>query len=98
MEKENKVYIPKNVRNELQFFRGFGVKELIITIIVGMLSIVPTIFIYKFINQAISLTLFLVTISITIMLISKDDNNVSFIKKLKLVLKNIISQKNFRYK
>ena len=45
MEKEYKVYIPKNVKNELEFFRGFGIKELII-IVVGITSAIPTFFIY----------------------------------------------------
>ncbi len=43
MEKEDKAYIPKN---ELEFFRGFEIKELIITIVVGILSIIPTFIIY----------------------------------------------------
>ena len=45
-EKEDKVYIPKNVKNELEFFRGFEIKELIITIVVGIPSAIPTFFIY----------------------------------------------------
>lgn len=97
MSKENKVYIPKNVKRELEFFRGFGIKELIITILVGMVSIIPTIFMYKFINQALALTVFLIIITTTIMLVIKDDNNVSFFHQLKLVFKNIFMQKNFKY-
>ena len=46
VEKEDKAYIPKNVKNELEFFRGFEIKELIITIVVVMLSIIPTFFMY----------------------------------------------------
>lgn len=42
MEKEDKAYIPKNVKNELEFFRGFEIKELIITIVVGIPSAIPT--------------------------------------------------------
>ena len=97
MNKENKVYIPKNVKRELEFFRGFGIKELIITILVGMITIVPTIFMYKFINQALALTLFLIIIATTVMLVIKDENNVSFLQQLKLVCKSIFMQKNFKY-
>ena len=46
VEKEDKVYIPKNVKNELEFFRGFEIKELIITIVIGIPSAIPTFFIY----------------------------------------------------
>ncbi len=38
MNKEDKVYVPKNVKKQLEFFRGFGVKELIITLMVVAIS------------------------------------------------------------
>lgn len=98
MEKDKKVYVPKNVKKQLEFFRGFGVKELIITLIVGVVSIIPTIFLYKYWNQGLALTLFLIVIVTTIMLVIKDDNNVSFLQQLKLVCKNIFMQKDFKYK
>lgn len=97
MNKDNNVYIPKNVKNKLEFFRGFGVKELIITIIVSILSILPVILIYKYISQVFAISLFMISITSTIMLVIKDDNNVSFFKKLKLVIKHIFMQKNFKY-
>ncbi len=97
MNKEDKVYVPKNVKKQLEFFRGFGVKELIITLIVGVLSIIPTILLYKYGYQALALTLFLVVVATTIMLVIKDDNNVSFLQQLKLVCKSIFMQKNFKY-
>ena len=79
MNKEDRVYVPKNVKKQLEFFRGFGVKELIITLIVGVLSILPTILLYKYGHQAFALTLFLVIVATTIMLVIKDDNNISFL-------------------
>lgn len=97
MNKDNNVYIPKNVKNKLEFFRGFGVKELIITIIVSILSILPVILIYKYISQIFAISLFMISITSTIMLVIKDDNNVSFFKKLKLVIKHIFMQKNYKY-
>lgn len=97
MNKEDKVYVPKNVKKQLEFFRGFGVKELIITLIIGVISIVPTILLYTNGKQAFALTLFLIVIAVTIMLVTKDDNNVSFFHQLKLVGKNIFMQRNFKY-
>ena len=97
MNKEDKVYVPKNVRKNFEFFRGFGVRELIITLIVGIISIVPTILLYKYVNQALALTLFLIIVATTIMLVIKDDNNVSFLQQLKLVCKSIFMQKSFKY-
>lgn len=98
MNKEDKVYVPKNVKKQLEFFRGFGVKELIITLmVVVVISIIPTILLYKYGHQAFALTLFLVIVATTIMLVIKDDNNISFLQQLKLVCKSIFMQKNFKY-
>lgn len=97
MDREKKVYVPKNVKKRLEFFRGFGVNELIITVTVGIIAIVPTIFLYKFTNQAFAMSIFLITIATTVTLVMKDNNDVSFIKKLRLVLKHILSQKKFNY-
>jgi len=97
MNREDKVYIPKNVKKELEFFRGFGVKELIITLIVGTISLTPTILLYINSQQAIAITLFLIIIATTIMLVTKNDSNVSFLHQLKFVCKNIFMQRNFKY-
>lgn len=97
MNKDNNVYIPKNIKKELEFFRGFGVKELIITILVVVISILPVILIYKYISQVFAISFFMISITSTIMLVIRDDNNVSFLKKLKLVMKHIFMQKNYKY-
>lgn len=97
MNKEDKVYVPRNVKKELEFFRGYGVKELIITIIVAGISILPVIFIYKYVSQVFAISFFMIVTASTIMLVIKDDNNVSFFKQLKLVVKNIFMQKKFKY-
>ena len=97
MKKDDKVYIPRNVKKELEFFRGFGVKELIITIIVAVISIIPVILIYKYISQIFAISFFMIVVTSTIMLVLKDENNMSFYKQLKLVVKNIFMQKNFKY-
>ena len=97
MKKDDKVYIPRNVKKELEFYRGFGVKELIITIIVAVISIIPVILIYKYISQVFAISFFMMVVTSTIMLVLKDENNISFFKQLKLVVKNIFMQKNFKY-
>ncbi|MBQ8234154.1 MAG: PrgI family protein [Bacilli bacterium] len=97
MKKDDKVYIPRNVKKELEFFRGFGVKELIITIIVAVISIIPVILIYKYISQIFAISFFMIVVTSTIMLVLKNENNMSFYKQLKLVVKNIFMQKNFKY-
>ena len=102
MNKEDKVYVPKNVKKQLEFFRGFGVKELIITLIVGVLSIIPTILLYKYGHQAFALTLFLVVVATTIMLVIKDDNNVLKAiggkEQLDIIIDNLIDMHVYEYK
>ena len=45
--KEDKVYVPKNVKKQLEFFRGFGVKELIITFFDYQLLLIPSFSLYQ---------------------------------------------------
>ena len=97
MSDNDKIHIPKNVKSELQFFRGYGIKELIITIIVGIITLIPTIFLFKFGKTTLAIIIFLVTIASTIMLVKKDDKNVSFLYQLKLVAKSIFMQKSYKY-
>lgn len=98
MVNNSKVYIPKNVKKELEFFRGFGIKELIITLVVTFLSIIPVLLIYKYLSQVFAISFFLILVTTTIMLVIRDDNNVSFYKKISLVVKHIFMQKNYKYR
>ena len=95
MKKDDDVYVPKNVKKKLEFFNGFGVKELIITIITTIILIVPCLIIYKY-NQVLAMSLFLTLVATTVMLVTKDNNDVSFFYKIKLVMKNIFMQKEYK--
>ena len=43
-EKQNELYIPSNIKTRLEFFKGYGVKEMVITLIVMAFSL-PIIYI-----------------------------------------------------
>ena len=38
-EKQNELYIPSNIKTRLEFFKGYGVKEMIITLVVMIFSL-----------------------------------------------------------
>lgn len=98
MDKEDKVYVPRNVKKDIEFFRGFGVKELLKTLAVTIVSVLPLILIYKYLSQVVAISMFLITIATTVSLVVKNDNNISFLHQLKLVFKNLFMQKKFKYR
>lgn len=62
-----------------------------------IISALP-VFLYKYLNQALAISLFLIIIATTITFVTKDNDGVSFLHQLKLVIKSIIEQKNFKYR
>ena len=50
-DNEYKLYIPTNVKTRLEFFKGYGIKELISTVIV-LVALLPISFILQSKNKA----------------------------------------------
>lgn len=100
MNKEKyKLYIPTNVKTRLEFFKGFGIKELITTVIV-MLSMLPISFgIYAVEkNYLVPVILeFLVTAG-AVIFNTKDDNNLCVVSQIKYMIEFSKIQKEYIYK
>lgn len=96
---EYKLYIPSNVRTRMEFFRGYGVKELIYTIIVFACLLPISLIIYK-LKESLLLPIVIEFIGVagTIFFTSKDDNNLCVVKQIKFLIDFSKTQKEFRYK
>ncbi len=95
--KQNDLYIPTNVKTKTEFFKGYGVKELVITIIV-MASFLPIAFILNTLKGTVIAVIFMfVLVAGTVIVVTRDDNNLSVAKQLKFMINSANSQKCFRY-
>ena len=100
MENEDtKLYIPSNVKIRLEFFKGYGVKELISTIIVAIILIPFSIIAYYTGNQNYILTVIIEMFGVvaTVVATTKDENNLCVVNQLKYMIDFARTQKKYEY-
>lgn len=98
-DNEYKLYIPTNVKTRLEFFKGYGVKELISTVIV-LVALLPISFIvYKLKdNFLLPAVIEFIGVAGTIITTTKDDNNLCVVSQIKYIIDFSKIQKQYRYK
>ena len=97
-DNKKQVKIPRQVRLEAEFFVGFGMEELIKTLIVGAVVGVIAYLFYLFTRQTIIATLLVIgAISISVIALIKGDNNFSMLDMIKNIVKYEFMQKEYRY-
>lgn len=97
-DNRKQVKIPRQIRLKTEFFIGFGMEELIKTLIVGAVAGVIAYFFYLFTHQTIIATLLVIgAISISVIALIKGSNNFSMIDMIKNIVKYEFMQKEYRY-
>lgn len=93
------VKIPRQIRLKTEFFIGFGMEELIKTVIVGAIAGVIAYILYKITNQTILATLLVIgAIVVAVISLVKGNNNFSMIDMIKNIVKYETMQKEYRYR
>ena len=92
------VKIPRQIRLKTEFFIGFGMEELIKTLIVGAVAGIIAYVFYLFTHQTIIATLIVIgAISISVIALIKGSNNFSMLDMIKNIVKYEFMQKEYRY-
>ncbi len=98
-ENEYKLYIPSNVKTRMEFFKGYGVKELISTIIVFGCLLPISLIIYKLKgNLLLPIIIEFIGVAGTIIGTAKDENNLCVTRQIKFLIDFANTQKQYRYK
>lgn len=98
-EDEYKLYIPSNVKTRMEFFKGYGVKELMSTIIVFACLLPISLIIYKLKgNFLLPVVIEFIGVAGTIIATAKDENNLCVTKQIRFLVDFAKAQKQFRYK
>lgn len=93
------VKIPRQIRLKTEFFIGFGMEELIKTLIVGAVAGAIAYILYKITNQTILATLLVIgAIVVAVISLVKGNNNFSMIDMIKNIVKYETMQKEYRYR
>lgn len=98
---ETKLYIPSNVKTRLEFFKGYGIKELITTILIaiGLIPIAIAVYYIKGSNNYIIPVLIeIIGVVATVVATTKDDNNLCVVNQIKYMIDFAKMQKKFEYK
>ena len=97
--KNQSLYIPQGLKTRVEIFDGFGKEELLKTIIATVVAGVFDILLYIiFKNTVASMVFILVIISGSVMMLTKDRNNISVVNQVGFMIKFARSQKVYRYK
>lgn len=98
MENKKQVKIPKQIRLKTEFFIGFGMEELIKTLIVGAIAGLIAYILYKITGQTIISTLIVIgAITVSVISLIKGNNNFSMVDTIKNITKFETMQKEYRY-
>ncbi len=97
-DKNNNLYIPANIRTRLEFFKGYGVKELVTTMIVVAFSLPIVFALYKLKGTLIAIIFLIFIISASVISLTKDDNNLCIVEQIKFMIRNSKMQKKYDYK
>ena len=97
-EDEYKLYIPSNVKTRMEFFKGYGVTELISTIIVFACLLPISLIIYKLKgNLLLPVVIEFIGVAGTIIATAKDENNLCIVNQVKYMIDFIKTQKKYEY-
>ena len=96
-EKSHQLYIPSNVKTRLEFFKGFGVKELITTIIALIVSLPIAYLIYMISSTMVAIIFLFIVVAGTVVIVTQDDNNLSVAKQIGFMLRYSSMQKKYKY-
>ena len=95
-EKDYKLYVPSNVKTRLEFFNGFGISELITTAIMAGCCLPISFIVYK-IKGSFLIPIIIEFIAGTIMMTTKDSNNLCVVTQIKFMIEFSKMQKKFDY-
>lgn len=97
-DNKKQIKIPRQIRLKTEFFVGFGMEELIKTLIVGAVSGIIAYIVYKVSGQTIVATLLVIgAIIASVISLIKGSNNFSMVDTIKNIVKYELMQKEYRY-
>ena len=92
------IKIPTEIKLKTEFFDGYGMQELIKTIIVGAISGIIAYIIYLFTHQTLISTFLVIgAIVVSVIALIKGQNNFSMMDSIKNVIKFSLMQKEYKY-
>lgn len=98
VDSKKQVKIPRQIRLKTEFFIGFGMEELIKTLIVGAIAGIVAYIVFLITAQTILATLIVIgAIVVAVISLIKGNNNFSMVDTIKNIIKFETMQKEYGY-
>ena len=92
------IKIPAQIRLKTEFFEGYGMEELVKTIIVLGIAVVIAYIIYFFTKVMLISTFFVIgSVVVAVVFLTKNRNNFSMADNIKNIVKYELMQKRYKY-
>lgn len=93
------LYIPQGLKTRVEIFDGFGKEELVKTILVTLVAGgMDALLFLIFRNVVTSVVFMLIAIAGSVMMLTKDKNNISVVDQVGFMIRFSKSQKVYKYK
>ena len=98
MAREKPLYIPQGLKLRAEIFNGFSKEELIKTIVVTLIAGVIDVLLFLITkNTVVTIVFMLVSVSGTVLMLTKDNFNISVVDQIGFLIKYQFRQKKYRY-
>lgn len=95
---QTSLYIPVNIKTRFEFFDGYGVKELLPTVLAALVSGFFAFAVHAAAGGTIlPVLMVLVTVAASVMALAKGENNMSVVDQAKCVLRFMRGQRKYAY-
>ena len=92
------IKIPTEIKLKTEFFDGYGMQELIKTIVIGVIASIIAYIVNLFTHQTLFATFFVIgAIVISVIALIKGQNNFSMVDSIKNIIKFNLMQKEYKY-
>ena len=97
-QSKESLYIPQGLKKKMEYFPGYGKAEFVKTIIVTLITAILCVLLFVFMgNAVIAVLTFLIIPSTTVIILIKNDSNISVVDQVKLMVRFHREQKKYKY-
>lgn len=98
MQDKKMINIPSQIKLKTEFFDGYGIEELVKTIIILAVAIVIGYIIYLFTGITLISTFFVIgSVVVAVIFLTKNRNNFSMADTIQNIIKYELMQKRYKY-
>lgn len=98
MVREKPLYIPQGLKLRKEIFNGYGKQELMKTILVTLVAgVIDALQFFVTRNTVVTIVFMLVAVSGVVLMLTKDNSNISVVDQLGFIIKYQFRQKKYKY-